>query len=84
MGRRGGGEGRGGEGGGLRVHVGPPSADISGRKLRIFQIGAGGVGRGGGGEGRGEKDRGLTGSLWPTQCRLETQVEGAEHVNFFM
>ena len=23
-------------------------------------------------------------SLWPTQCRLETQVEGAEHVNIFM
>ena len=23
-------------------------------------------------------------SLWPTQCRLETQVEGAEHVSFFM
>ena len=36
--------------------------------------------RGGkGGEGReGRGRRGLTGSLWPTQCPLETQVEGAE------
>ena len=43
-----------------------------------------GVGRGGGGEGGGGEGGGLTDSLWPTQCRLETQVEGAEHVNFFM
>ena len=38
-------------------------------------------GRGVGGKGRG--GRGLMGSLWPIQCHLETQVEGAEHVNFF-
>ena len=58
--------------------------DISGRKLRIFQRGAGKgwEERGEGRKDRGEGGRGLTGSLWPTQCRLETQVEGAEHVNF--
>ena len=43
---------------------------ISGRKLRIFQRGAG---RGWDGEMGGER-AGVTGSLWPTQCRLETQV----------
>ena len=42
-------------------------SDISGRKLRIFQRGAGRRGREGGGEGGG-----LMGSLWPTECRLET------------
>ena len=41
-----------------------------------------GMGRGGE-EREGDREGGrLTGSLWPTQCRLETQVEGAEHVNF--
>ena len=34
------------------------------------------MGRGRG--GRGRERRGLTGSLWPTQCHLETQVGGAE------
>ena len=34
--------------------------------------------------GRGIGGQGLTGSVWPTQCRLVvTLVEGAEQVNFF-
>ena len=54
-----------------------PKSPISPAKNSAFSR----EGRGGGAKGRGVRGGeggGLTGSLWPTQCRLETQVDGPE------